>query len=204
MLNDPPSTDSVTVVGAEVEPVPVRGTVTLGCAGSLLARVSVPVCAPEAVGANCTDTLKEAPAATVAEVALGVNRGLLAEIELTFNIAVPTLLMVSVIERGLPTVTEPKASVAGDTVIDGAVPAPETPTVNRGLAGSLLAMVRFPDGEPAAVGLNRIVTAVEPPGCTVKGVAGLVAANTALELVIELTVNAAVPEFEIAIDRLEF
>jgi hypothetical protein len=172
----------------------------------LLARVSVPLCDPAAVGANCTDTLKEAPAPTVADVALGVNRGLLMEMELTFKVAVPTLLMVSVIERGLPTVTEPKASVAGETAMDGAaadVPVPDTPTVNCGLAGSVLAMVKFPDCEPDAVGANRSVTAVEPPVCTVKGVAGLVAANMGLELEIKFTVKAAVPVLEIASDRLE-
>jgi len=84
------------VVPAPVTPVPVNGTVTLACAGSFVASVSVPVCRPAAVGANCTDTLNEAPAATLADVAPGVKTALLLDMELTLSVAVPTLLIVSV------------------------------------------------------------------------------------------------------------
>src|SRR5260221_1023107 len=48
-----------------VVPVPVRGTVSDGCAGSLLAMVSEPGCAPLEVGAKRTGMVELAPAATV-------------------------------------------------------------------------------------------------------------------------------------------
>src|SRR5271154_1388 len=101
LLKVPPSTERTREVGAAATPVPVNEMATLACAGSLVASVSVPVCAPAAVGANCTDRFAEPPAAMLAapvsDVALGVNSVLLVVIELTVSAALPTLAIVSAI-----------------------------------------------------------------------------------------------------------
>src|SRR5260370_18407131 len=50
---------------ATAAPVPLKATVTDGCAGSLLATVSVPLCPAVLVGLNRTVTVALAPAAHV-------------------------------------------------------------------------------------------------------------------------------------------
>src|SRR5437868_5159587 len=70
-----------------------------------------------------------------------------------------------------------------------------------GRAVSLLAMVRVPDWAPAAVGLNRTVTAVEEPAATLKGGAGVIVKNV-FELVIPETFSVAFPVLEIVSGRV--
>jgi len=74
-----------------------------------------------------------------------------------------------------------------------AAPVPVTLIVTEGVAGSLLAMVTVPVCIPAEVGEKRIVAFWNDPAPTLNGVPRIAGANRALELVMELTVNVALP-----------
>src|SRR5579875_603526 len=97
-------------------PVPVRLTVSDG-AGLLLATVSVPVSAPVAVGANFTDTVQLAPAASEdPQVFVCVKLPVTETPEMVCAL-LPGLAMVTVWAAELvPVFTSPKARLAGVAV----------------------------------------------------------------------------------------
>src|SRR5207237_828111 len=129
-VNDPKSSDdgSTAITGASAAPAPVPVTLIAfdGVAGSLLAKVRVPLCAPAAVGEKRTVTPWNDPAPTLNGVGefTNVNCWLELDIEATVSIAVPVLRTNTTKSFVWPVFTEPKSSDDGSRVIIGAWAAP--------------------------------------------------------------------------------
>src|SRR5690242_8591808 len=104
--------------GCAATPVPVSATATLPLAGSLLAMVSVPDCAPALVGLNVKVATAIPPAATLSVVGETANGAAVLRL-VTFSAAAPLLDMVTVAVWLCPTVTLPKLTPTGLTDICG-------------------------------------------------------------------------------------
>lgn len=163
--------DSETECVDAATPVQVSVSVVVeGCA--LLVKVNVAVTAPATVGLHVTVKLALCPAAMVcgSEKALTVNTELLVVAAVTVTVA-PLAVKVPVAVPLEPTVTLPRARVAGDTLRVPAVvaPVPESGIVRVGLV-AVDVIVRFPVTAPLAVGANETVKVAPFPAASVSGV----------------------------------
>src|SRR5271170_2027963 len=114
-------------------PVPVRATVS-GLPGALLLTDSVPVAAPAAVGANCTPTVQEAPAASEVPQLFDSLNGPVTPIDDIDTALVPGLVTVTDCDALVePTFSLPNDSLDGEAVRAvpvGPVPPPPGKTSN--------------------------------------------------------------------------
>jgi len=147
---------NVSLAGARLmvaEPVPLKLTVC-GLLSALSVNVSVPVCAPVAVGEKVTPTLHVAPAAMLdPQVLLAIAKFVLAA--MFVNVSALFCLFVSAIDFAalvFPAITVPKASLAGTTVT-GAIPVPVTVT-DASTSFDVSLTVIEPDSAPRTVGAN--------------------------------------------------
>lgn len=164
--------DGVTLIwgAGAVAPVPVRLSV-VGEPATLLVRVTLPLTAVVPVGVNLTLNVLVPPAA----IFKGVVKPLMvkpvppiAALEIV-SAALPVLVIVTVIELLLPSVTVPNATGDGLSEISGAIPVP----VMGRVLGELLALlvkVMVPETAPAVAGANFTLKVVELPAVTVTGV----------------------------------
>src|ERR1700688_4181101 len=116
------------------------------------------------------------------------------------SLAPPVLVSVTVCDCDAPTVTLPKASLAGfvaSVPVAGpvAVPVPESESWVVGFDGSLLVSVTAAVKASAAFGVNLTVIGVVCPAATVIGRLGETRVKYLLEMAALLTVIDAFPEF---------
>jgi hypothetical protein len=172
--------ETATFGAAATAPVPVRGTDAVGVAGSDEATLKLPVFAPEDFGAKETATVQLVPAARVfaavphgfvpplrfREKSVAFERDMF-EIE---REAVPVLEIVETTGAEVePTVTVPKASLAGETEIfatGAATPEPARETTPAP-AGSFEATESVPGREPVDFGEKVTATVQLAPGARV-------------------------------------
>src|ERR1700693_3080073 len=129
--------------GVPDAPFPVKLTATPGLAGSLLANVMFPDCAPALVGVNRIVNGTVPPAGIVpGKLPLYVN----CPGPLTFDTlsaAFPVFETCSPSSLNWPTATLPKSRLDGDTLIEGAdaaTPVPLRLTLTDGCAGSFVSI----------------------------------------------------------------
>src|ERR1035438_599561 len=142
------------VTGAE--PVPLRLTVC-GLVGALSVNVSVPACAPVAVGEKVTPTLHVAPAATLApHVLLAMAKSplvaILVIVRAVFSLLVRVTNFAALI---LPSRTAPKPKLLAESVT-GWTPVPPRLAV-CGLVGALCVTASVAVLLPVPVGVNVTV-----------------------------------------------
>src|SRR5262245_13180893 len=130
-----------TLLTAVAIPLPARGTVTFGLAGSLLVMVREAEAMPGLDGPKRTVMSAVLPGTMVmgASRSTRVKAAPLLEIERTTRSAAPVLPIVSFASLVWPVATPPKSRDAGETEIDGAgppAPVPLTATVTVDRAGS--------------------------------------------------------------------
>lgn len=190
--------DGVNVIrgAGAAAPVPVRLNV-VGDPATLLVNTTLPVTAVVPVGANFTLNVLVPPA----EMLSGVVSPLIVKpvplivaLEMV-SVAFPALVIVTVIELLLPSVTVPNATGDGLNEICGAAPVP----VKVSVFGELLALLvidTFPVTGPAEVGANFTVIVVEAPAFMVTGVVNPVWLNPAPVTSTWEIVRAAVPGFD--------
>src|SRR5690348_7966612 len=141
-------------------PEPVSPTVS-GLLLALLVTVSVPVRVPPVVGVNLTDTVQEAPTATLVQLFVWLKSPVAATPE-TVAAVVPELVTVTVWAAVLePTIVPAKVRLAeaAFSTGPGAVPVPDRLTAE---VTPPALIVRVPVRAPVAVGANFTLTVHEP------------------------------------------
>ena len=161
---------AVTVLVA-VTPVPLTGTDTCEF-GALLAMVTLPLVAPAACGAYCTLNVLLCPAAIVSGVVTPLTLTPVAvdpSCEMV-RFAVPVLVIVTGCVFDCPSTRLPKLMLAGETLIAGCTPVPDS--ANPGATpGASLLIATVPPTTPVAVGANVTCTCADCPAAKVAGVA---------------------------------
>jgi len=151
--------------------VPDRGTVRVGFE-AVDVIVTVPLAAPDAVGAKLTVNVALCPAVRVTGVVipLTVNPVPLTLTCETVTLDPPVLVIVSDKGSVLPTVTLPKLRLVGFEVnAPAAIPVADSGIVRVGLE-AVEVTVTLPVTLPAAVGVNFTDKVVLCPAVSVKGV----------------------------------
>ena len=173
--------DGVTLIrgAGAAAPVPVRLSV-VGDPAALLVRTTLPLTAVVPVGAKVTVKELVPPAAIfrgVVSPLIVKPVPLIVALEID-SVALPALVIVTVLGLLLPSVTVPNATGEGLSEICGATPAPLKGRVFGELL-ALLVSVMLPDTFPVTVGANITVRIVEPPAFTVTGVVKPLSLNPA-------------------------
>lgn len=121
----------------------------------------------------------------------------LAETELTVRLPVPVFWIVTLCDPELPVVTFPKARVAGETAIAGAVAAAPVPDILTIVfdVEALLEIAMVPADALAVVGANLTLKLAEAPAATVAGMPMPLTEYPVPLTDAELTVRLAVPVF---------
>ena len=131
---------------------------------ALSVKVRLPVTAPIAVGENVTPTVQLAPVLMLApHVLLAIAKPALATILVKLRASFPRFATVTVLAALVePAATLPKLRVL-DEKVTGAFPVPVSPTVCVPASSE---MVRMPEAEPRAVGVNETRIVHDPAGAT--------------------------------------
>jgi hypothetical protein len=152
----------VAAAGVAAVPVPLSATVC-GDPLALSVRVNVPGRVPLAVGANVTEIVQFAPAATLDPQLLVSPKSPEAAIDVTESAAVPELVSVTVCAALVVlTVWEAKVRLVGETAAVGPDPVPVRVTT-CGLPGPSSAMLSVPVRVPPCAGLNLTLMAQALP-----------------------------------------
>ena len=169
-----------TFVGLIVKPgcdcvaVPLSGIASGEPPGALLAIETLPVAAPEAVGANLTVNEVLCPAFNVvAERPLMLNPAPDAEPDEMATLPVPVLVSETDISELFPIAKLPKFTALGFAPRCGCVPTPARLTVKVGF-DALLVIVTPPVALPVAVGANFAVNDAVWPAFSVIGFSPLI------------------------------
>jgi hypothetical protein len=179
-------------------PLPDKAIVRVG---ALLATETLPLKLVALVGVNFTAIGAVCPAVSVkgAVSPVMVNPAPLTPTLVMLTLVFPALLSVTVCWLLLPTVTELKFTLMGLAVsaVLEATPEPVNGMVMFGKVGSLLESTTLPEAAPAALGANSTLNVVLPLAAIFIGVASPVMLKPVPVTVEELTLNVAVPVFEI-------
>lgn len=182
-------------------PLPESATFALP---ALEVTLTLPLAAPDAVGANVTEKFADWPAFKVTGSVnpLTLYPGPLAEIAETVTALPPEF--VTVLDRVclLPVATFPKFRDVGLAEIEpGATPVPERETEVVGV-GAFDVIVTFPLALPVAAGANATENFADWPALRVTGSVRPLTLNPVPLALIAETVTALPPEFVIVSDRL--
>src|ERR1700737_387443 len=175
-------------------PVPVSGTLC-GLALALSATWTEPFREPSAVGVHVTETVQNAPTATVVVQLLVCAKWQGAVFLVMFKVALPLFVIVNV-RAGLvaPTGWLPKGRLVGLNAMPGTpAPVPDNETV-CGVLVALSLIVSVPVLVPKAVGVKVTEIEQKPPPEIAVPVQFWVSAKSP-EIVTEFTVNGRFPEF---------
>lgn len=169
------------IVPVAATPVPLTATDT-GDFGALLAMVTLPLVVPAVCGAYCTLNVLLCPAAIVSGVVtpLTLTPAAVEPSCEMVRFAVPVLVMVTGCVFDCPSTRLPKVMLAGEMLIAGCTPVPES--ANPGaVPGASLVIPTVPPTTPVAVGAKVTCTCADCPAAKVAGVARPVSLKPAPE-----------------------